>query len=44
VFIHHTDLHLWFAAPSAFAIEEFLKNNDIYGEMSWAAHSQQSAG
>jgi hypothetical protein len=38
------NMDFWFAVPSAFAIETFLKNNDIYGEISWAAHSQQSAG
>jgi len=34
----------WFSVPSALAVETFLKNNDIYGKISWAAHSQQSAG
>jgi type IV secretory pathway TraG/TraD family ATPase VirD4 len=37
-------MDLWLAVPSAFAIETFLKNNDIYGKISWATHSQQSAG
>jgi hypothetical protein len=38
------NMNLWLAVPSAFATETFLKNNDIIGEISWAAHLQQSAG
>jgi hypothetical protein len=26
------NMDLWYAVPSAFAIDTFLKNNDIYGE------------
>jgi len=38
------NMDLWFAVSSASAIETFLKNNNIYGKISWAAHLQQSAG
>jgi len=38
------NMAVWFAVSSASTIETLLKNNDIYGKISWAAHSQQSAG